>query len=279
MIASKLSAFGSMAALSSVLTFSFSDGCKKENGGAGLVPDAAVTTTTAPATTATTPQVTDPSQCSSCQLATVAGWSFEGVYRDATCLEPIAQTVTPTCGSVPAPAPASVTYVDTVGGRKAGEAAQVTLKELVGPETPKFRKAGTACVKANEAAVAVTPAACGGQKVCRDANGALACTGCRTLANGCPDYEETRTYASIEDPVAFGGKPTGAGNNLSRLRTCCAAIAAEAKRLGSSPEAGLLMNAAAQCNALVAAAGPNGNAPELAAVRGLLAGRNVPGCM
>ena len=46
--------------------------------------------------------------------------------------------------------------------------------------------------------------------------------------------------------------------------------------MGSSPEAGMLSSAAAQCTALVTAAGPNGTAPELGAIRTALAGRNVP---
>ena len=64
--------------------------------------------------------------------------------------------------------------------------------------------------------------------------------------------------------------------NVARLKQCCNALAAEAKRMGSSPEAGMFTAAAAQCNAMAAQIGPGGNAPELGALRGLLAGRNVP---
>lgn len=64
--------------------------------------------------------------------------------------------------------------------------------------------------------------------------------------------------------------------NVARLKQCCNAIAKEAQRLGASPEAGMLTAAAAQCNVLAAQAGPTGNAPELAPVRGLLAGRQLP---
>ncbi len=64
--------------------------------------------------------------------------------------------------------------------------------------------------------------------------------------------------------------------NVARLKQCCAALGAEAKRMGSSPEAGLFTSAAAQCNTLATQIGPSGNAPELGAIRGLLVGRNVP---
>lgn len=64
--------------------------------------------------------------------------------------------------------------------------------------------------------------------------------------------------------------------NVLRLKQCCNALANEAKRMGSSPEAGMFATAAAQCNAMAAQAGPTGTAPELGALRGLLAGRNIP---
>ena len=233
------------------------------------------TTTVTPTPEAAAP-LADITQCAGCALAAQATWTFEGIFADAACTEPLAQLTTSACGVVPGVGAQSLTYIDEVGGRKAGETANVTLTAQVAAGQ-HYRKAGTKCVKANEAAVDVTPLGCEGQRVCRDANGTLVCTGCRTFANGCPDFEETRMYASITDPaIKTAG---GGGNKLNALRQCCAAIAAEGKRLGSSPEGGMFVAAAAQCNALVAQAGPSGNAPEIAAVRGLLAGRNLPpGC-
>jgi hypothetical protein len=64
--------------------------------------------------------------------------------------------------------------------------------------------------------------------------------------------------------------------NVARLKQCCNALAAEAKRMGSSPEAGMFSAAAAQCSTLAAQAGPAGTAPELGVLRGLLTGRNIP---
>ncbi len=218
----------------------------------------------------------DISQCAGCQLAPIPAWTFEGVYRDPTCTEPLAQMTAPACAVVPALGSSSLTYVDTVGLRKANETATVTLAEQVAAEAPRYRKAGTVCTRANEGAVDVTPMGCATQRACRDQGGALTCTSCRTFANGCPDFEETRLYATITDPGLKGGAAAGPGGNLARLQQCCAAIATQARAMGASPEAGMLLSAAAQCSALVAAAGPNGNAPELGALRTAMAGRNVP---
>ncbi|MCA9586416.1 MAG: hypothetical protein KC657_13755 [Myxococcales bacterium] len=262
-------------ALLSVLAIAASPACKDKDKdtGAGLVVDAGVTSAAVPSAA---PAV-DINQCPGCQLAPVQAWEFAGVYKDPACTEPLAQVSTPACAAVPALGQVSLTYVDEVGKRKAGATGTVTLTAQVTADMPRYRKSGKNCVKANEAAVDITPGSCAGQRVCRDASGALACAGCRTFTSGCPDFEETRMYATIDDPELGGTKTAGGGNaNLARLRQCCAALAAEARRLGASPEAGVLMSAAAQCNALVAQAGPSGNAPELGALRGMLAGRNVP---
>jgi hypothetical protein len=84
--------------------------------------------------------------------------------------------------------------------------------------------------------------------------------------------------AGIVDAGPDVKKPTGPGvpANVARLRQCCAQLGFEAKKLGASPEAGMLAAAAAQCNVIAAQAGPNGNAPELGAIRNALKGRTVP---
>ncbi len=84
--------------------------------------------------------------------------------------------------------------------------------------------------------------------------------------------------AGVDAGVDAGKKFTGTGvsTNVARLRQCCNQLANEAKRMGSSPEAGLFTTAAAQCSALVGQIGPSGNAPEMGALRTLLAGRTVP---
>lgn len=246
-------------------------GCKAKDPPAALVADASAATAPDGGSAAV-----DINQCAACQNVAPPSWSFQGIYRDAACTEPLAQLAPPACAVVPALGATNLTYTDELGPRKAGEVAAVTLAEQIAPDAARYRKAGKDCVRANESAVDVTPAGCGGSRVCRDASGALACSNCRTFANGCPDFEETRMYASIDDPATKAPKAAAGGGNLARLRQCCTQLASEAKRLGSSPEGGMLLTAAGQCTAIVNAAGPNGNAPELGALRALLAGRNVP---
>ncbi|MDB4937776.1 MAG: hypothetical protein JWP87_4748 [Labilithrix sp.] len=251
-------------------------GCNdKKPQGAGIVVDAG--SATPPPAEAGTVDVT---QCAGCQLAPTPAWTFEGVYRDPQCTEPLAQLTAPACTVVPALGSTNLTYVDEVGLRKANENATVTLAEQIAPEALRYRKAGKdgkACVRANEGAVDVTPMGCANNRACRDQAGALTCTTCRTFASGCPDFEETRLYATINDPGLKTAKPSNAGGgNVARLAQCCAQLAAEGKRLGASPEGGMLVAAAAQCTQIVNAAGPNGTAPELGALRAALAGRNLP---
>jgi hypothetical protein len=223
------------------------------------------------------PKPVDLASCAGCALSPTPTWSFEGVYSDPACTVPLAQLTVTACAQVPAFGAVSLTYVDEVGKRKANETVTATVAEAPG-SAQRFRLAGKVCVRANESAVDVTPAACASHKVCRDTNGALSCAeaSCRTLANGCPDYEETRLYATIDDPGVKGATGAGVSGNVARLLQCCSVLNSEATRLGLSPEAGLLRSAAAQCSALAKQVGPSGTAPEAGLIRGLLAGRNVP---
>lgn len=248
--------------------------CKPDKQGAGMVVEGGAASAAVPSAAPVATAAVDPGQCQGCAMAVTPTWTFEGIYSDAQCNEPLAQAPHPACAAITAMGKTTFTYVDAVGLRKAGENATINLAAEVAPNAARFRKAGNTCVKANEAATPLTPAGCAGKKVCRDAAGALTCDpgACRTLNNGCPNYEETRMYATIDDP-GLKAKGGGGGGNLA---ACCAAIVAEAKRLGPSPEAGLLMSAAATCQALAAQAGPSGTAPELGALRAALAGRQVP---
>ena len=86
--------------------------------------------------------------------------------------------------------------------------------------------------------------------------------------------------AGVDAPDANeAGKRAGppVNPNQRRLEQCCAAIAAQAKQLGSSPEAFQLSAIAGQCYAIAKQVGPQGNAPEFAQVRQLLAGKTLPG--
>jgi hypothetical protein len=84
--------------------------------------------------------------------------------------------------------------------------------------------------------------------------------------------------ADADADADAGKKFTGpaVNTNVARLKQCCNALSGEAKRMGSSPEAGMFTAAAQQCSAMAAQAGPTGTAPEMGMLRGLLAGRTIP---
>ena len=101
-----------------------------------------------------------------------------------------------------------------------------------------------------------------------------------------PPPEDVQTQLLPMEPEEAGvdadadAKPVYKGpavnTNVARLKQCCGALAGEAKRMGSSPEAGMFTAAAAQCNALATQAGPSGTAPEMGVLRNLLSGRTIP---
>jgi hypothetical protein len=64
--------------------------------------------------------------------------------------------------------------------------------------------------------------------------------------------------------------------NQQKLQACCNAMRAQAKAMGSSPEANQLIGAAATCDTFVKQVGPAGSAPELAVIRGLLKSVKLP---
>jgi hypothetical protein len=67
-------------------------------------------------------------------------------------------------------------------------------------------------------------------------------------------------------------------SNQARAKQCCNALRTEAKTLGASPEANLLIGFAAQCDVVAMQIGPTsgGQAPEFAGIRQLLKGHNMP---
>lgn len=103
-----------------------------------------------------------------------------------------------------------------------------------------------------------------------------------------PPVEEASTTVLVpmeEDAGDAGDADADAGKkwtgtavptNVARLKQCCNQLAIQAKAMPNSPEGGLFQQAAAQCNAMASALGPNANAPELGAIKTLLAGRNIP---
>lgn len=90
--------------------------------------------------------------------------------------------------------------------------------------------------------------------------------------------EDDAGDAGEEDADADAGKPKGPGvpTNVTRIKQCCAQLRTQAKALGASPEAGMLTAAAAQCDVAAVQVGSKGTAPELGAVKAILAGRTLP---
>lgn len=70
-------------------------GTKDQPQPVGLVPDAsaAVVVEAGPV---------DITKCAGCALAPQTAWTFEGIYRDPTCTDPVAQLLAPACAVVPA---------------------------------------------------------------------------------------------------------------------------------------------------------------------------------
>ena len=84
--------------------------------------------------------------------------------------------------------------------------------------------------------------------------------------------------AAADADAEAGKKATGPGvsTNVARLKQCCNQLAIQAKAMQNTPEGGMFQQAAAQCNATAASLGPNATAPEMGAIKTLLAGRNIP---
>jgi hypothetical protein len=90
-----------------------------------------------------------------------------------------------------------------------------------------------------------------------------------------PIEEDAGADADADAEVKkFTGTPVN--TNVARLKQCCNQLRIQAKAMGASPEAGMLLSAAGQCDTMANAANPKANVPELGAIKTLLAGRNIP---
>ncbi len=227
---------------------------------------------------ATTPEAAAPATgtCLPCSASGPTGWSFYRQFADAQCTKPIAQAMFDACADVNVPAQLDVTYGDPWKTKRYGERSTADKLEEIPANAGVYRLIeGGQCVPADTAAVKLVPAGCAGKKVCRNDAGELVCDGCRTLPNGCPAYEAALARVAFADKGAAPSGPA-TNTNVARLKQCCNQLAIQAKAMPNSPEGGLFQQAAAQCNAMASALGPNANAPELGAIKTLLAGRNIP---
>jgi len=88
--------------------------------------------------------------------------------------------------------------------------------------------------------------------------------------------EDAGMDSGVDAPPAKHGTWTPPNPNAARIRQCCNAIRHEAKNLGASPEATLMVGVAAQCDLIATQVTSNGSAPEFAQVRAMLKGRVIP---
>ena len=89
--------------------------------------------------------------------------------------------------------------------------------------------------------------------------------------------EEDAGEDAAEDADAakkYTGKAVN--TNVARLKQCCNQLSIQAKAMKNSPEGGFFQQAATQCNATASSLGPNASAPEMGAIKTILAGRNIP---
>jgi len=103
-----------------------------------------------------------------------------------------------------------------------------------------------------------------------------------------PTPSETVLAPLVEDAGDDGGadadaaKPKYTGpvlnTNQVRVKQCCSALRAQAKSLGTSPEAAQITQYATLCDTLAIQVGPTstGQAPELAPLRTMLQGKTIP---
>jgi hypothetical protein len=92
------------------------------------------------------------------------------------------------------------------------------------------------------------------------------------------DEDAGQDAADASDGHRHPGTGTGLNTNQVRAKQCCAALRSQAKQLGASPEANMILTFAATCDQLAVQVGPtsSGQAPELAPLRQMLKGRNMP---
>ncbi len=94
-----------------------------------------------------------------------------------------------------------------------------------------------------------------------------------------PLDEDAGSTVDAAPPAVHHAAGGGLTTNQSRAKQCCNALRAQAKTMGASPEANILVGFAAQCDMVAMQIGPTsgGHAPEFAGLRQLLKGHNIPG--
>jgi hypothetical protein len=100
-----------------------------------------------------------------------------------------------------------------------------------------------------------------------------------TVTELAPITEDAGEDAAAEAaaPKKWTGGAPAYNANQAKIKECCNAMRAQAKQMGSSPEAFQLNALAGQCDGFAIQVGPQGTAPELAQLRQLLKSIKLPG--
>lgn len=91
-----------------------------------------------------------------------------------------------------------------------------------------------------------------------------------------PLVDEAGAEAEAAAPKKYAGGGGGMSGNQLKIKACCNAMRAQAKAMGSSPEAYQVNAAAAMCDNVAVQVGASGSAPEFAAVRAMLKSITLP---
>jgi hypothetical protein len=92
-----------------------------------------------------------------------------------------------------------------------------------------------------------------------------------------PLVDDAGFDAGVDTKIVKKATGGGGGNaNQLKVKQCCNAMRAEAKQLGSSPEANQITAFAMQCDMIAAQVGPQGNAPEFNQLRAVLKSIKLP---
>jgi hypothetical protein len=128
---------------------------------------------------------------------------FVGDYIDAKCGVPVVQHSSMACESLPAAGTFKIYQAQPLQAGRGTEAqAHAQTKQLTAAEVQNlFTKQNGICTKKGPAGYKVAPIDCENNLVCRGTDGALTCTGCRKLANGCIDYEGSMAYNQLSNVV------------------------------------------------------------------------------
>ena len=165
-------------------------GCSKPSAPPERTSNAALET--APATSA---KAAEP--CIPCDRPSTRAFVFVGDYIDSHCTQPIVHADIVACAPVEIGSKTLVTYEEPFARRKAGERVATKLvRQATATEVSRmFQKRGGKCAPFDAQGFKLAPTGCEGKKVCRNATGDLACSNCRLLNDGCPDYVPTRVFA------------------------------------------------------------------------------------